>query len=147
MNAGEMIDKICKNKSDIISYIALPSEVDPACLFPLPAIAYQVPTTARSSPENEARYAIAAARAPEAAVFLPGKQFDALGTRHGRGGGWYDRFLAAVPSSWVRIGFCTESQFSETPLFRQPWDQPVDYVVIAGDQIVLHETHARDLVS
>jgi len=77
------------------------------------------------------------------AVILPGTSFDASGTRHGRGAGWYDRFLATAPREWVRIGVCTPRQFSVVPLVRKPWDQPMDYVFILGDVCVLRRTGAR----
>ncbi|MBP6868700.1 MAG: hypothetical protein KBC16_01175 [Candidatus Pacebacteria bacterium] len=61
-------------------------------------------------------------------IFLPGRKFDALGTRHGQGGGWYDRYLARVPSNWLRVGLCTSERFSTEALTRLPHDQPVDIV-------------------
>lgn len=67
---------------------------------------------------------------------MPGRAFDASGTRHGQGGGWYDRFLAEVPKEWLRIGFCYERQFSEEPLKREAWDQAMDAVVVVGNGMV-----------
>lgn len=64
-------------------------------------------------------------------VLIPGRKFDYFGTRHGRGGGWYDRFLKELPSSWTRIGVLNVSQLSEEKLKRESWDEPVDYLVIA----------------
>ncbi len=66
-------------------------------------------------------------------ILIPGRLFDITGTRHGRGGGWYDRFLAAVPREWFRVGFCYESQFSAAPLLREAWDQPMDAVCVVGE--------------
>lgn len=63
-------------------------------------------------------------------ILLPGRRFDARGTRHGQGGGWYDRILSSVPKEWTRIGFCFERQFSKDPLPREAWDQAMDLVVV-----------------
>ena len=63
-------------------------------------------------------------------IFVPGTHFDASGTRIGRGGGWYDRFLAAVPKTWVRIGVTDIAYFSGMPLPRASHDEPVDFVVV-----------------
>ena len=67
-------------------------------------------------------------------VFVPGTRFDASGTRIGRGGGWYDRFLASVPKGWTRVGITDAERFSETPLPRAPHDEPVDFMFIRTDE-------------
>ncbi|MBU1292913.1 hypothetical protein KJ819_02480 [Patescibacteria group bacterium] len=64
------------------------------------------------------------------AVLVPGQLFDKEGTRHGRGGGWYDRFLSALPTSWIRIGICTTEHYSESSLIKQEWDQSMDILYI-----------------
>lgn len=64
------------------------------------------------------------------ALLIPGRAFDANGTRHGRGGGWYDRFLSKVPVSWLRIGIATPDTYTSTLLTREAWDEPVDVVLI-----------------
>lgn len=64
-----------------------------------------------------------------AAIFVPGRGFDTSGTRHGRGAGWYDRFLAEVPSEWVRIGVLRPELLHEK-LQRESWDQPVHFLLI-----------------
>lgn len=62
-------------------------------------------------------------------IFVPGRRFDRLGTRIGRGSGWMDRFLSRVPRSWLRIGLCGPRQWSEEPLKREEWDEPMDWVL------------------
>jgi hypothetical protein len=62
-------------------------------------------------------------------LLIPGKRFDLDGTRHGRGGGWYDRFLSNIPASWLRIGVAPMSNISRTSLKREAWDEPVDWVL------------------
>lgn len=64
-----------------------------------------------------------------AIVFVPGRHFDSFGTRHGRGGGWYDRFLSHIPKAWIRVGVAFPRQVSEVPLVRESWDEPVDYLL------------------
>ena len=63
-------------------------------------------------------------------ILIPGTAFDIHGTRHGRGGGWYDRFLSKVPQRWMRVGVLYEKDLSATPLSREPWDEPVDCLAI-----------------
>jgi len=79
-------------------------------------------------------------------ILVPGKQFDAHGTRHGHGGGWYDRFLSLVPAQWLRVGVCTSKQFSKNKLRRKEWDEPVDWVCVVDAQTgenIYYETKAR----
>jgi len=64
-------------------------------------------------------------------VLVPGRRFDRFGTRHGRGGGWYDRFLSAVPRTWLRVGVLRPDQLRDEPLSRQDWDEPMDWLVRA----------------
>ncbi len=61
-------------------------------------------------------------------IFVPGLAFTADGARLGRGRGFYDRLLATLPPSVVRIGICFAEQIvSELP--DEPHDQPVDIVI------------------
>ena len=63
-------------------------------------------------------------------ILIPGMQFDIYGTRHGKGGGWYDRFLSKIPKTWLKIGIAYESQVSFIPIKRESWDVPLDFIVI-----------------
>lgn len=63
-------------------------------------------------------------------ILVPGRRFDIFGTRHGRGTGWYDRFLSGVPVGWLRIGIADVSQLSTLPLNHQTWDEPVDWIAV-----------------
>ena len=78
-------------------------------------------------------------------IFIPGRRFDNAGARQGRGNGWYDRFLSAVPKKWIRIGVTNEKYFSPAPLFRNKWDEPMDWVACEKNGIwTLYETKARE---
>jgi len=62
------------------------------------------------------------------AVLVPGVAFDRRGHRLGYGGGFYDRFLGALPKGPLRIGLAFDEQlFDEVPA--EPHDEPVDVVV------------------
>ncbi|MCR4307188.1 MAG: hypothetical protein NUV80_01355 [Candidatus Berkelbacteria bacterium] len=63
-------------------------------------------------------------------ILIPGRRFDIFGTRHGRGTGWYDRFLSGVPTGWLRIGIVDVSQLSTSPLKHKSWDEPVDWIAV-----------------
>lgn len=61
-------------------------------------------------------------------VVVPGLGFTARGERMGRGGGWYDRFLARRRADCVAIGVCFSEQLvGELPV--EDHDVPVDVVV------------------
>ncbi len=77
-------------------------------------------------------------------LLIPGKQFDTHGTRHGKGSGWYDRFLSKIPSNWVRIGVSDVTQFSTETLKRESWDEPMDWVVVkTNTSWQLHKTNTQ----
>lgn len=62
------------------------------------------------------------------AVVVPGVAFDRDGARLGRGGGHYDRLLAALPPSVATVGFAFAFQLVEhVPVLDH--DRPVDLVV------------------
>ena len=61
-------------------------------------------------------------------IFVPGLAFAAEGQRLGRGRGFYDRLLAALPPEILRIGVCFPEQIvSDIP--QEPHDEQVDVVL------------------
>lgn len=131
-----------------ITYVPLRTEVPFRTVFPIPenAFIYEIPPRASLDPFMEAHKARAAAGDKRTAILMPGRRFDASGTRFGQGGGWYDRFLSQAPASWTRIGLCYARQFSETPLKREEWDQVMDFICIADEKTgasSMRETKAR----
>ncbi|HVW71879.1 MAG TPA: 5-formyltetrahydrofolate cyclo-ligase [Candidatus Paceibacterota bacterium] len=142
------IDKILQSCEAFITYVPLRTEVRFEDYFPPPEgkTVYQIAPRAALDPFAEAEKARAACGGTRTAVLMPGRKFDATGTRFGQGGGWYDRFLSVVPAEWLRVGFCFDRQFSPEPLLRQEWDQIMDYVCVAkGRALTVVETKARML--
>ena len=61
-------------------------------------------------------------------IFVPGLAFTAEGLRLGRGRGFYDRLLAALPPEILRVGVCLAGQIvADIP--REPHDEEVDLVL------------------
>ncbi len=110
--------------------------------FPEHSSTIEIPARASLDPLEQAAKVVALMGKLDTAIFIPGRRFDTMGTRHGQGGGWYDRFLANVPRQWLRIGFCFTDQISVVPLKRESWDQAMDYVVA-----VARETKAITLLA
>lgn len=61
-------------------------------------------------------------------VLVPALAFDLQGNRLGRGGGYYDRFLARLPSRVLRVGICLDRLVVER-LPTDAHDQPVDIIL------------------
>lgn len=68
-------------------------------------------------------------------VLVPGLAFDREGNRLGRGGGFYDRFLAGLPVRCVRCGFCFDAQVCEA-VPTESHDELVNLIVT--EQCVVH---------
>ncbi|HXR36998.1 MAG TPA: 5-formyltetrahydrofolate cyclo-ligase [Candidatus Binataceae bacterium] len=63
-----------------------------------------------------------------AVIFVPGLAFTGCGLRLGRGGGFYDRFLASTGPGVTAVGLGYAFQMLER-IPREPWDRRLDYVV------------------
>jgi 5-formyltetrahydrofolate cyclo-ligase len=61
-------------------------------------------------------------------IFVPGLAFTIDGLRLGRGRGYYDRLLATLSASTLRIGVCFPCQIIDT-IPSEPHDQRVDVVL------------------
>ena len=62
-------------------------------------------------------------------ALVPGVAFTTAGARLGRGGGYYDRLLATLPTRVRRIGICHRMQIRET-LPIEEHDAAVDELVV-----------------
>ena len=72
-------------------------------------------------------------------IVVPGVGFDAEGRRLGRGGGFYDATLAALPSRATRIGFAFETQI--LPFVpSEGHDIPMDVVVTDARVLLAAQT-------
>lgn len=69
-------------------------------------------------------------------VLVPGLAFTRDGRRLGRGGGFYDRYLASLPAGAMKLGVCFQCQLVESlPL--EAHDQPV-HAIVTEDGIQGH---------
>lgn len=137
------IQKIIAPYNTFITYVPLRTEVPFREYLTIPhgARCFEIPPRASLDPYTEAKKAITYVQDAPAAILIPGRAFDAHGTRHGQGGGWYDRFLSHIPRSWLRIGMCYERQFSSSSLPKNPWDQEMDVVcVVNGNTLSVYDT-------
>lgn len=128
----ELLERL-RGAGAIIGYAPMGDEVDVHSFL----VENQILASGRSiiadkevSPHDFAETLSRAHAGEKTCILIPGREFDQFGTRHGRGGGWYDRFLKGVPCDWVRVGVLSPSQFSEEKLAREAWDEPVDYLLI-----------------
>ena len=133
--SNEEIAELIARFPACITYVPVKGEVNFTQLLSLKGmVVHEIQPRRDLDPMREANEVIEKMREKEVAILVPGRHFDATGTRHGKGAGWYDRFLAAVPPPWIRIGFCTDTQFSIEPLVRESWDEPMDYVVVVPEE-------------
>ncbi|MES2135035.1 MAG: 5-formyltetrahydrofolate cyclo-ligase [Patescibacteria group bacterium] len=133
MNAKEELLAKLRGADVLIGYSPMGDEPDVHSFL----IEHQIFKPGRSivadkniSPHDFALSLLKAHEGEKVCIFVPGREFDTFGTRHGRGGGWYDRFLKELPRTWLRIGVLHPTQLSEEKLKREPWDEPVDYLLV-----------------
>ena len=115
-----------------ISYKPTKTEVSPSEFFAslTTKFIHTIPPITSLVPADEAAVVRGLSANRSTFILVPGRKFDATGTRHGKGAGWYDRFLATVPREWLRIGLCYTDQFSDEPLKRESWDEPMDFICV-----------------
>lgn len=77
-------------------------------------------------------------------VVVPGVAFDMHGFRLGRGGGYYDRYLARLPHSAATIGICFDLQFVDD-IPTEPNDIAVQAVV--SEHRAIQRDPSRSLLS
>jgi len=141
--------KMLGNLSQIISksdfcvlYEPLLGEIDPHILpLTLPSRRIITSLDHRSDPKKSAQNVCEKFHDLNGFILIPGHRFDKFGGRHGRGYGWYDRFLSNVPVVWKKIGVCTRSQFSEIKLPLEEWDVLMNVVIVEDHGIfIIYET-------
>lgn len=129
----EKLQSILETCTASITYSPLSTEIDYAS-FPMPARLRHgqiIPKSSKNTdPFQVAVDCIRELQNEKVCVFIPGTMFDANGTRHGRGEGWYDRFLSQVPKEWIRIGVTDTLRFSHQKLIREPWDESMDWILV-----------------
>lgn len=116
-----------------VLYIPLTNEInyrDNHFPFKLPAVINYIPTDKNTDPIFWAKKLQTIYQDQKVFVLIPGTAFDMYGTRHGKGGGWYDRFLESVPKQWLRIGVTDTKRFSCPRISKKPWDQAMDWMII-----------------
>ncbi len=62
-------------------------------------------------------------------VIVPGVAFDKQNNRLGRGGGYYDQFLGALPSHIPTVGLAFDFQVVDSLSFKEEHDVPVSFVL------------------
>ena len=148
MDAYKKIEAVISNSDFCVVYEPIGAEIIPHAMpFALPTTIATVSLDKNADPKAFGAEVAKKFYGSRGFIIVPGKKFDRFGGRHGRGWGWYDRFLSSVPADWVRIGICSKKLFSETRLVLNAWDESVDWVIVADDgKFSFYETHARDVL-
>lgn len=145
MDTSEKIDLIVANSNLCVLYQPVSMETDPEILpFNLPNKRVVVPVGLATNPKIFGSNLTKEFGSLNGVILIPGRQFDKFGGRHGKGWGWYDRFLSVVPAKWIRVGICSQNEFSTTRLVIQEWDKLMDWIIINDNGLfIFHETLAR----
>ena len=132
-SALEKLQQLVAQSVASILYVPTKTEID----YNIPSFPLQIhsnnlviPKDKNSNPFKWAINSINKFKDSKVCVLIPGTRFDVYGTRHGKGAGWYDRFLSTLPSNWLRVGIIDKTKLSDTKLIRQEWDQSVDWVLV-----------------
>ncbi len=136
-SATESLQAILKKCDVLIGYAPLPDEPD---FFKAPVLShfhaslYRIPADKTNDPFEYAEELVQRFANSHPCLVIPGQKFDAQGSRHGRGGGWYDRLLCKLSREWVRIGVCFAQQYSVSRLPREQWDESMDYLLLYTEE-------------
>ncbi len=142
-------ESLLKSHPFRLSYTALKDEQDPNSILLLSKIPTEeislIPQTPLIDPIILATNLSKTIIPSKTHILIPGQVFDLSGTRHGRGNGWYDRFLAHLPKEIPRIGIVPQDRLSTTLLIRQAWDEPMDWLLYQTQETWrIHKTNARN---
>lgn len=132
-NTDDQLSAALRAADVVVSYAPLPDEPDAEAFLFQHDFAGEIvrtPQDKNSSPHEFAENLVREHGEKKVCILVPGSKFDEHGTRHGRGGGWYDRFLSALPTGWLKVGVALPHHVSLEKLERKEWDQPMDYVLV-----------------
>lgn len=108
---------------------------------------FKLPSDKNSDPFVFAAECIEKFKEEKVCVLVPGQAFDIYGTRHGRGLGWYDRFLSRTPKNWLRIGVTDSSKFSKEKLDKKPWDEQMNWILVKDSEGSLWKIYMSNFIS
>jgi len=122
-----------KSCTAFITYTPLKDEIDP---FTAPLSFHSVSKyitisqDPMTNPDAVAQHIMNRFDHDKVCILIPGQLFDIFGSRKGRGGGWYDRFLSKINSEWIRIGITERAHFRVKKIDCNPWDERMDAVYV-----------------